>query len=349
LTAPPAIRTVPAVQLSLTMPLTAAPPARALRELLQAADRLGYGTVWMPEFSGWDAFLMLGQIATETKRIRLGTAVANVFSRTPALLAQSAASLDALSGGRFVLGLGTSGQRAVTGWHGVPYERGVRRMRETIEIVRLVLQRQPLHYRGELFQLDQGMSLLIQQGRGQVPIYVGSLTPAGIELAGEVADGWLPMWFSACHYDEVFRPHLERGAARAGRSPADVRICVVTIVVVTGDMEAGRALVRPQIALYLGVMGSGERNYYAELWARYGYGAEARRIQELYAAGRPDEAVAAVTDDMVDLVAIVGPAAECRRRLLALESLGVDEVSMRLLVPDADAAEMANVLEDLLP
>src|SRR5215467_12179193 len=127
------------MKLSLTMPLTAAPPSIALRELLRAADRLGYHTVWMPEFTGWDAFLMLGQIATETRQIRLGTAVANVFSRSPALLAQSAASLDALSGGRCVLGLGTSGARAVTGWHGVPFERGVLRMRETIEIVRLVL------------------------------------------------------------------------------------------------------------------------------------------------------------------------------------------------------------------
>jgi hypothetical protein len=124
---------------------------------------------------------------------------------------------------------------------------------------------------------------------------------------------------------------------------------VVTIVVVTGDAAAGRALVRPQIALYLGVMGSGRRNYYADLWGRYGYAAEARRIQELYAAGRPDDAVQAVTDEMVDLVAIVGPAGECRRRLLELESIGVDEVSMRLLVPDQDVAELANVLEDLLP
>src|SRR5262245_23306240 len=138
------------------MPLSAGPPARILRGLLQAADRLGYHTVWMPEFHGWDAFLMLGQIAADTRHIRLGTAVVNVFSRTPALLAQSAASLDALSGGRFVLGLGTSGARSVTGWHGLPYEHGVRRLRETIDIIRLILQRQPLNYSGSQFQLDQG-------------------------------------------------------------------------------------------------------------------------------------------------------------------------------------------------
>jgi F420-dependent oxidoreductase-like protein len=316
---------------------------------VQAADRLGYDVLWIAEVYGWDAFTVLTDIACHTERIKLGTGIINVFSRSPALIAQSAASLDHISGGRFILGLGTSGHQVIEGWHGVKFERGVRRLRETAEIVRTILKRERVTFEGEIFQLGMGLKLITHPVRDQIPIYLATLTPAGIALAGEIADGWIPVFFSPRHWETVLRPSLAKGAERAGRSLDELSICVYQTVVVTDDVEDGRDTMRPLLALYIGGMGSREKNYYNELFRRYGFEAEARRVQDLYLERRRDEAMAALTAEMIDLVTIIGPVEECRRRLAELEQVGVDEVAITLQVPGNQPDRMLEALEGLAP
>jgi F420-dependent oxidoreductase-like protein len=337
------------VKVGLTVPYTDDVPRETTRAFVQAADRLGYDKVWVAEAYGWDAFTVLTEMACQTERIKLATGIVNVFSRSPALIAQTAASLDRISGGRFVLGLGTSGHQVISGWHGVPFERGVRRLRETMEIVRSVLRRDRLVYEGEIFHLDMGLKLITHPLRDRIPIYLATLTPTGVALAGEVADGWLPVFFSARHFESAIRPQLEKGAVRAGRPLSDLTICVSQPVVVTDDVEAGRDAVRAGMALYIGGMGSRERNYYNQLFCRYGFEAEARHIQDLYLSGRRAEALAALTPEMIDLVTIIGPIEECRRRLDELERVGVDEVALRLHVPGGGPEDELRVMEALAP
>ena len=337
------------MRLGLTLPYTDQVPLERTRTFVQTADRLGYDTVWVAEAYGWDAFTVLTDLAACTERIKLGTGIVNVFSRSPALIAQSAASLDRISGGRFVLGLGTSGHQVIEGWHGVRFERGVRRMRETMEIVRTVMRRDRLIYDGEIFHLGMGLKLITHPVRDAVPIYLATLTPSGVALAGEMADGWLPVFFSPRHFESQIRPALERGAARAGRALSELSVCVSQPVVVTEDVEAGRQAVRPHMTLYIGGMGSREKNYYNQVFRSYGFDAEARRIQDAYLDRRRDEAMAALTPEMIDLVTIIGPVEECRRRLSELEKVGVDEVAIGLQVPGGGPTEVLEALEALAP
>ena len=331
------------------VPYTDYIPREMVVAYVQAADRLGYDTVWVAEAYGWDAFTVLTQLACSTQRINLATGIVNVFSRSPALIAQTAASLDSLSEGRFKLGLGTSGHQVISGWHGVPFEKGIQRLRETMEIVRMVLRRERLTFEGEVFTLDMGLKLITHPLREEIPIYLATLTPAGVELAGEMADGWLPVFFSPAHYDEVLKPGLEKGAARAGRSLGEVTVCVMQAVVVTDDRAAGRDSVRPHLGLYLGGMGSKRKNYYNQLFRRYGFEEEAARIQELYLERRKDEAIRLVSDEMVDLVTVIGPAEECRDRLQALEELGVEELALQITVPGNDPGQTLAALKALAP
>jgi F420-dependent oxidoreductase-like protein len=316
---------------------------------VQEADRLGYDKVWVAEAYGWDAFTILTMLACSTQRIGLATGIVNVFSRSPALIGQTAASLDAISNGRFVLGLGTSGHQVIEGWHGVKFEHGVTRLRETMEIVRTVLKRERLKYDGRVFHMDMGLHLITHPVRESIPIYLATLTPSGVALAAEMADGWLPVFFSPRHYQAVIRPELEAGAARSGRSLDDFSVCVSQPVVVTPDRQAGRDLVRPQMALYIGGMGSRGKNYYNQLFRRYGYEEEAARIQDLYLERRKDEAMALVSDEMIDAVTVIGTAEDCREQLAELERVGVDELAIGLQVPGNDPAQIRNALQALAP
>src|SRR5579864_2652379 len=205
------------MRIGINVPYADSRPQSEMVAFVQAADRLGYDTVWVPEAYGWDAITILTKLAGCTERIKLGTGIINVFSRSPALIGQTVASLDAISGGRFVLGLGTSGHQVVSGWHGVPFDRPLQRMRETVAIVRQVLKQERLRFDGEVFHLDQGLKLLAKPLRSAVPIYLATLTPAGLRLTGEIADGWIPTLFSPEHMD-VFKPYLEEGATASGRS-----------------------------------------------------------------------------------------------------------------------------------
>jgi F420-dependent oxidoreductase-like protein len=337
------------MRIGINVPYADSRPQSDMVAFVQAADRLGYDTVWVPEAYGWDAITILTKLACCTERIKLGTGIINVFSRSPALIGQTTASLDAISGGRFVLGLGTSGHQVISGWHGIPFEKGVRRMQEVTEIVRLVLKRDRVVYDGEIFHLGMGLKLITQPVRDSVPVYYATLTPAGLRATGATADGWLGVFYSPEHFGTVVKPLIEEGARAAGSSATDVKINTFQTVVVTDDVAAGRDSVRPYLNLYIGGMGSRERNYYNRLWRSYGFETEAERIQELYLAKRRDESLAAVTDEMVDLVSIIGPVDECRRRLQRLAESGLDEVALSLAVPGGDHHDMLNALEALAP
>jgi len=337
------------MKLSLTLTNTAGFSPNALVEFAQTADRLGYETLWLAEAYSWEAFSQLGWLAGVTKRLKLGTGVVNVFSRSPALLAQSAATIDRLSAGRFVLGLGTSGPQLVQGWHGVPFEQAVQRLRETVEIVRTVLRRERLVHEGEVFKLRGGIKLVDEPVRPRVPIYLATLTPAGLRLTGEVADGWLGAFVSPAHYAESLGQDLQKGVQQRGAGAGPLETCAYHSVVVTSDRTAGRDAVRPQLALYIGAMGSRGHNFYNQLFRRYGFVEEAERIQRLYLDRERAEAARAVTDAMVDEVTIIGSAPECRERLVELGRVGFSEVALQLTVPGRGPDGMLAAVRDLAP
>jgi F420-dependent oxidoreductase-like protein len=291
-------------------------------ELARRAEALGFESIWMPEAYGTDAVSILGALAARTERIHLGTGIVNVFSRTPALLAQTAATLDLISGGRFILGLGTSGHQVISGWHGIPFDQPLQRMRETIAIVRQVLRRERLTFDGEVFHLDKGLKLLARPVRETVPIYLATLTPGGLRLTGELADGWIPTLFAPEHMD-VFRPELEAGARITGRSLDSLAIAPHVPVSIDEDRARAREALKPWVALYVGGMGSRTKNFYNDLVGRYGFAEDARTLQELYLGGKQLEAIRSVPDALVDAISIAGPASYVRERLGLWASAGV--------------------------
>jgi F420-dependent oxidoreductase-like protein len=296
-------------------------------ELILEAERLGYYAVWTAEAYGSDAVTPLAWVGARTQTIKLGTAILQMPARTPAMTAMTAMTLDQLSGGRMLLGLGLSGPQVVEGWHGQPYGKPLAKTREYVEIVRQILAReQPLVHTGQHYQIPyQGADATglgkplksILHGRRDLPIYLAAIGPKNVELAAEVAAGWLPIFFSPRHYDEVFRASVEAGLARAGggKSLANFDIAPSVPVVVGDDVDTCRATVKPFLALYVGGMGARGRNFYYDLVSRYGYGAAAERVQQLYLQGKRPEAAAAIPDELVDDVALCGPPARIKERL----------------------------------
>ena len=329
------------MKIGVILPYEGGLPFADALEMTQRAEGLGFDSVWVPEAWGTDAISLLGALAARTERIRLGTGIVNVFSRTPTLLGQTAATLDLISNGRFILGLGTSGHQVVSGWHGMPFDRPLQRMRETVEIVRRVLRQERLGFEGEIFTLNQGLKLLARPVRPTVPIFLATLTPAGLRLTGEVADGWIPTLFSPEHLD-LFRPELEAGARAAGRSLDSLEIAPYVPVLIDDDRSAARDAIRPWVALYVGGMGSRAKNFYNEVVQRYGFVEEARDIQELYLTGKKLEAIRRVPDILVDSITIVGPPAYVRERIEAWASAGVT-----LLLASVQAKTQADRLRAL--
>ena len=310
------------VKLGLILPYEGTLAFPEALQLAQRAEALGFDSVWVPEAYGTDAVSILGAIAVSTDRIQVGSGIVNVFSRTPALLAQTAATLDLISGGRFILGLGTSGHQVVSGWHGMPFDQPLVRMRETVAIVRQVLRRERLVFHGEVFHLNQGLKLLARPPRESIPIFLATLTPGGLRLTGELADGWIPTLFSPDHLD-VFRPDLEAGARSAGRSLDSLAIAPYVSVMIDEDRARARDALKPWVALYVGGMGSKAKNFYNDVVRQYGFADEARAIQELYLGGKQLEAIRRVPDALVDAITIAGPAPYVRERLEAWASAGV--------------------------
>jgi F420-dependent oxidoreductase-like protein len=311
-----------------------------LLELAREAERLGYDSAWAAEAWGVDAVTPLAWLGALTERIKLGTAIMQLPGRSPANAAMTAATLDLLSGGRFLLGLGTSGPQVVEGWHGQEWGKPLGKTREYVEIVRAALRRERLEHHGAHYDipvqggtgLGKPLRLMVRPLRAEIPIYLAALGPKSVELAFEIADGWLPIFWSPEQARSVFP--LDR--ARPG---FDVAPCVPAVL--TDDVESGRAALKEYYAFYVGGMGARGRNFYNDLFARYGYEAEARTIQELFLGGNQREAVTHVPDAFVDEVALVGSKERIGDRLAAWRESG----ATTLLISTRDVKTLRGVAE----
>jgi F420-dependent oxidoreductase-like protein len=316
--------------------------------LVQLADRVDIDSVWAAEAYGSDAVTVLSYIAAHTEHIALGSAILQMPGRTPANTAMTAMTLDAISKGRVILGLGVSGPQVVEGWHGVPYSRPLAKTREYIEIVRRVITREePLAFDGEHFQipyqgpdasgLGKPLKSILHPVRTRIPIYLAAIGPRNVALAAEIADGWLPIFYSPEHED-VFGSSLQEGFEAAGRAPETFEIATTVMVAAGDDVAACRDSLRPYLALYIGGMGSREQNFYNDLAVRYGYEQAAARIQDAYLEGRRGDAAAAVPDDLIDEVALVGP---IERIIDRLEAWKQTRVTTLILGTDQPAVVQA--------
>jgi F420-dependent oxidoreductase-like protein len=311
-------------------------------DLVREAEAAGFDSVWAAEAYGSDAATVLAWLAAQTSRIRIGSAIFQMPARSPAMTAMTAATLDQLSGGRMLLGIGTSGPQVAEGWHGQRFGKQLARTREYVEILRKALARERLVHEGEAYQLPlpdgpgKALKLTIAPVQESIPIYIASIGPKNTQLTGEIADGWLPIFFSPEHVDES-RALLEEGAARAGRSlDGDFDIAPGVNVAIDDDVDSARDRMRHFIALYVGGMGSRDRNFYNQLVQRYGFEDAAREIQDLYLDGKKDEAAAAVPAELIDTVTLVGPREKVRDRLAVYRDAGVGTLLVSPVAFDTD-------------
>ena len=289
--------------------------------LAQRAEALGYTSLWVGESWGRDAFTLLSMIACHTSTIQLGTGIVPVFSRTPALIAQSIASLDIVSGGRAVLGLGTSGRMVIEQWHGEKYEGPLQRTREYISIIRSALAGERVDHQGKFFNL-QRFRMAFSPLQERIPIYVAALGPKNVALTGELADGWLPTWVDVRHLPQM-KQQLEQSALKVGRAAGEVTVApqLLAMVASTGPRrEEARRQLQAHMAYYVGGMG----RYYFDLFQRYGYVDEAQAVRDAWESGERERSASLVTDDMLNNITITGDPKECRARLEAYRQAGAD-------------------------
>ena len=294
---------------------SAGPPPQAA-ELVKEADRLGLDSVWTAEAYGSDVLTPLAWWGAHTKQIRLGTAIAQISAREPAATAMAAISMDHLSQGRFILGLGVSGPQVVEGWYGKPFAKPLQRTREYIEIIRAILRREgPVTYDGEQYklplpgtELGKPLKSSVHPFREDLPIFLAAEGPKNVALAAELCDGWLALFYAPEH-DGFYRDALDEGFAREGarRSREDFEIVASVPLVITDDTEAAVNAMRPMYALYFGGMGARNRNFHADVARRMGYEGEVDRIQELYLSGKKDEAAAAIPQSLIEELTLIGP------------------------------------------
>ena len=315
---------------------------RELVELAQEAERLGYDSAWAAEAWGTDAVTVVSWIAATTTRLKVGTAIMQIPARTPANTAMTAATLDLLSGGRFLLGLGTSGPQVVEGWHGEPWGKPLAKTREYVEIVRAVLRRDVLEHHGEHYDipysgngatgLGKPLKLMARPLRADIPIYLASMGPKAVRMAFEIADGWIPLFFQPERARDVF----PMDGARDG---FDVAPSVPALLI--DDVQAGLDGLKQYYALYIGGMGARGSNFYNDLFARYGYEREAKTVQDLFLDGKQRDAAAAIPDEFVDSVALVGTKERIADKLAAFRESG----ATTLLVSTRDAATLRAVAD----
>ncbi len=299
-------------------------------EIVQEAERLGYDSVWAAEAYGSDTATVLGWLAGQTTTIRLGSGIFQMPGRSAAMTAMTAATIDQISNGRMILGIGSSGPQVSEGWHGVRFGKQLARTRDYVAVLRMALARERLEYQGETLELPlpdgpgKALKLTIGTVQEQIPIYIAAIGPKNTQLAGEIADGVIPTLFSPEHV-AVMRDELQIGVERAGggKTLADIDIAPTAQVYVGDDIESARDLMRPFIGLYVGGMGSRKQNFYNQLVRRYGFEDAAQEVQDLYLEGKKDEACAALPDELIDMVSIHGPAEHVRERLAAFREAGV--------------------------
>jgi F420-dependent oxidoreductase-like protein len=316
------------MQVGISLPIGHVAPRdwNDLVTLATEAERLGASHVWSPEAWNYDAVTPLGYMAAKTSRIKLGTGIMQAGTRTPALVAMTALTLAWMSNDRFVLGLASSGPQVIEGWHGVPFQPPLARIREIVDIVRMVSRGERLAYKGKVYELPrpggEGRALRSGAQPRPIPIYIGALTPKSLEMTGEIADGWLGVHF-APEYADMFLAPIARGAAKAGRKLSDLDIRASSYVEFTDDVERAVAKRRPEYAFHLGGMGTRKANFYNDTYTRAGYGEESRRIQELWLEGRRDEAAALVPEHMVTRIDMIGTDGMIRERIRRFRAAGV--------------------------
>lgn len=327
-------------------------------ELVQAAEAAGFDSVWAAESYGSDVVSMLAWLVPQTRTIKLGAAIMQVPARPPAAAAMAGATIDALSGGRFIFGFGPSGPQVSEGWYGIPYSKPWGRTREYIEMVRKIIAREgPLEHSGEHWTLPlppdtpgavgQGKALKLNfhPVRSEIPVFVGAIGRKSVEMAAEICDGWIPIFFSPDAFEETWGEHLETGFAKGERSRSDLEISPTIHVAIDGDLDAARSVARAGLLLYLGGMGSRETNFYVDLAHRFGFGGVADEVQTLYLDGRRDEAYSAIPDELVHATALIGTEDEVVARLEAFAQAGIDRLICML--PQVEQTQRLHTIERL--
>jgi F420-dependent oxidoreductase-like protein len=320
--------------------------------LVQEAESLGYHSVWTAEAYGSDAATVLGWLAGKTSKIKLGSAIFQMPGRSPAMTAMTAATLDVISGGRMLLGIGSSGPQVAEGWHGERFAHQLQRTREYVAIVRMALARERVVFEGERYTLPlpdgpgKALKLMIAPVQERMPVYLAATGPKNTALCGEIADGWLPTFFSPEHVGES-RELLEEGAARAGRTLDSFDIAPHVMVSVDDDIDRARDAMRPVLALYVGGMGSRKQNFYNALVRRYGFEEAAEEVQELYLGGKKEEAMAALPAELIDITSLCGPRERIAERLELYRDAGVGTlvVSPTSFSPDQRVATLRTLAE----
>ena len=328
-------------------------------ELVKQAEAMGFDSVWTAEAYGNDAVTSAAYILAQTEKIRVGTAIMQMPARTPAMCAMTTMSLNQLSGGRFIAGLGASGPQVVEGWHGVPYGKPVTRTKEYIQIMRKIMEREgPVEFDGNMYHMPntgEGTTGLgkplksILEAAPDVPIYTASITPAGLRCAGEVADGVFPVWMDPEKYS-VLGEYIEEGFAKAGngKSLENFDIAPFVTVSMNDDLDAAFDALRPYLALYIGGMGARNKNFYFDYATRLGYGDAAKKIQDLYLDGKKDEACAEVPTQLIDEVCVVGSADRIRDRLQRWKEAGERREVGSMLLGIGDVGTMEIFAKEML-
>ncbi len=313
-------------------------------EIVRAAEKAGYDSVWVAESYGSDAVSVLAWLAPQTETIKLGAAIMQVPARPPAAAAMAGATIDALSGGRFLFGFGPSGPQVSEGWYGVDYAKPWGRTREYVEVVREIIAREgPVEHHGDHYDLPmrdgssgqaKALKLNFHPLRNEIPVFLGAIGRKSVELAAEIADGWIPIFFDPDGFEATWGEHLEAGFAKGGRARSDLEVSPSIQVGIDGDLEAARAIVRAGLLLYLGGMGSRKTNFYVDLTHRFGYGEVADEVQSLYQDGKREEAFAAIPDELVAATSLIGSEVEVAERLERFTAIGVDRLIVTPVQPD---------------
>jgi F420-dependent oxidoreductase-like protein len=328
------------------------PAGEDAAEVVRAAEAAGFESVWAAESYGSDVISVLAWLAGQTKTINLGAAIMQVPARPPAAAAMAGATIDKLSGGRFLFGFGPSGPQVSEGWYGIPYARPWGRTREYIEVVRAIIAREgPLEHEGENYTLPlpggegKPLKLNFHPLRNKIPVFVGAIGRRSVELAAEICDGWIPIFFSVEAFEQTWGEHLEAGFAKGGRRRSDLEVSPSLQVAIDGDLEAAKNVVKAGLVLYFGGMGSRKTNFYVDLAHRFGFGEVADEVQRRFGEGDRGGAFEAMPDEIVEATSLVGSEAEVAERIERFRGAGID----RLIVSPVhvERSEQLHTLERL--
>ena len=342
------------MKLSTTLNHTGSP--REAADLIVGLEQAGLDTVWIAEAYGFDAPSLMGYVAAKTERIEIGSAIINIFSRTAATLAQTAAGLDHLSGGRAVLGLGASGPQVVEGFHGMAYERPITRTREVVDVIRMALRREPVQYDGKTVTLPlpegrgvglgKTLKLVITPQRPAVPIWLAALGAKNVELTAEIADGWIPTLYIPEKANQIWGAPLAAGAAKRSPDLGPLQVVAGGLCAIGEDVKDLLELARPTTALYIGGMGPRGSNFYNQLLCDYGYPREAKEIQDLYLAGKRDQAAACVPQELLESMNLIGPEGHVKERIAAFRESGV--TNLQIVPVGANAPSLVRRMKELM-